>query len=241
MAFVVYTMGKVGSRAIDLGLEHANVKAWHIHTLDPALIQWHLNRSHERENLPPGHVCTSMYLMQRKLRDPVYISCVRDPVARNLSAFFQNLPDYVADPASADPQYVLDRFIEEYKHDIPLTWFDREWKAYLGIDIYAEPPAHDEKMLRGANWIVLKPEANPAFKSELFSELAGRPVKITLVNEGEKKEHAALYTGIKQRARMKPDLADRIYDSPFVRQFWSPAERERMHRQWTETDADAAT
>lgn len=232
-------MGKVGSRAIDLGLERANVKSWHIHTMAPNLIQWHLTRAYERGTLPPGHVCTSTYLMQRNLKNPTYISCVRDPVARNLSAFFQNITDYVKDPANANPQYVLDAFTAEYDHDIPLTWFDREWHEYLGIDIYQAKPASGRRFLQADNWMVFKPNAGPAFISKVLSKVAKRRIKITLSNVSDRKAHAALYKAIKERARLESALADRIYGSPFARQFWSETERLKMHRQWTEVDLAA--
>ena len=57
---------------------------------------------------------------------------VREPIARNISAYFQNLGDsktLSAGSLSVD-------FISNYPHETVLNWFDSEY-AFTGIDVYA--------------------------------------------------------------------------------------------------------
>ena len=62
------------------------------------------------------------------------ISLVREPVGRNISAFFQNFEEYTGIPFSSsalslDELYQI--FLGKYAHEEPLEWFDRYSKHFL--------------------------------------------------------------------------------------------------------------
>ena len=70
------------------------------------------------------------------------ITLVREPVANNISMFFQVLGQYLGpdiDPSACDTDELIDVFIEKYMHSRPLTWLDAEVKTHFGIDIFQHP------------------------------------------------------------------------------------------------------
>ncbi|MFX0092698.1 MAG: putative capsular polysaccharide synthesis family protein [Candidatus Hodarchaeota archaeon] len=66
------------------------------------------------------------------------ITAVREPVARNISAFFQNQVQY-KHMGKMTLKNLLDLFLAENWNYNVLNWFDRELKQVFGIDVYSEP------------------------------------------------------------------------------------------------------
>lgn len=86
---------------------------------------------------------TAKYLASRKKRVCI-ITLTREPVARNISAFFQSIDYWV--PQALDRYRAGDReslfeemrstFLESYPHSKPLRWFDSELNDVIGFDVY---------------------------------------------------------------------------------------------------------
>ena len=147
---VVYQMGKVGSVTICESLRAARLgrPVVHVHYLTPDGIRNAMLCNIDAKGLySPMRSWTSRYVRHRldhNLEKGIWtvISLVREPVARNISAFFENLANTHQDLGS-DRQQPGDliarlqmRFLETYNHRVPLTWFDDEVKPTFGIDVY---------------------------------------------------------------------------------------------------------
>lgn len=100
--YLVHSMGRSGTRCLLRALEGAGFPVSYTHKLER---------------------------IDKSVR--FVISPIREPVSRNISAYFRNCCK--DEPPSAD------RFIRCYPHDIPLAFFDREIKPHWGIDVYSEP------------------------------------------------------------------------------------------------------
>ncbi|MFK7983845.1 MAG: putative capsular polysaccharide synthesis family protein [Saprospiraceae bacterium] len=75
------------------------------------------------------------------------ITMVRDPISRNISAFFQNL-HWIFGTSNAYQQKKLAElaqvFWEQADHDFPLDWFDQEIRKVIGLDVYKHKFPHDK-------------------------------------------------------------------------------------------------
>ena len=96
---LIYQMGKVASSSIFHSLKTTtDFNAFHVHRLNPK----HITRVREghlqRGDSPPIEDEEGLYLYENLIkpcRTPIkIISLVREPISRNISAFFQNLQSY---------------------------------------------------------------------------------------------------------------------------------------------------
>lgn len=95
---LVFQMGKVGSSSVFESLKYLGLKnpIFHIHYLSPSGIE-HVERSNSGQT--PRHILESRYL--RNVLEKGHpgqkwkiVSLVREPITRNISAFFQNIDQW---------------------------------------------------------------------------------------------------------------------------------------------------
>ena len=110
---IVWTMGKVGSRSVTRTLENAGFETLHIHYFEYSKLQ-----------------------EVRKHGQLKIVNLVRDPLARNLSAMFQNIDkNYPAWPTQTGQQ-LMDRFAGKYNQAIPDEWFEDELHRFTKLDTF---------------------------------------------------------------------------------------------------------
>lgn len=142
---LVYTVGKVGSTAI----ESAVPGAIHTHSLYGRIPNG--VRDPWRYDMLFGGLLAPLKgdarkWLQRHLllwRDsPLKIvSLLREPVARNVSAFFQDLPlwmlvhtnEHLSDTRHEDPELLLKCFLAVYPHDHADRWMEHELLRFTGL------------------------------------------------------------------------------------------------------------
>lgn len=269
---LVYTVGKVGSSTVAESLAAHGVRAslYHVHWLTPARLRRDaaLQRAAAARtrgtpleaHFRPRYVWRGEFLRERVAGPPPgggrwrIVTLVRDPVARNVSAFFQNLPLLGVDPAAPggvaseeervgellalfERTYLVPGGAEAIDGD-PLTWFDEELAPVFGADVYAAPfPAERGFAILEtprARVLVLRLEdldraAAPAF--EAFLGLRG--LALRRGQEGEEKAYASLYRRFRERLRVAGDVLERIYGSRYARHFYTEAERARFRAMWS--------
>jgi hypothetical protein len=236
---VVYTMGKVGSSAVTRGLRRAGLVVHHIHTLDRATLMRMAREALDADRLPLRHVATAMAWRGALMADPRayrFVTLVRDPFARTLSAFFENLGhrrDGLG--ADSDPARLWQVYLAETDQIRALTWFEREFRAHLGIDIMARPfdPAARHADLAEERTLVFRVDCPDAVKARVLSRAFGRRIGIGVRNLGADKPYAAAYAAVRAQAVFPRALAEEVYGSAFVRHFWTAAERAEMMERWT--------
>jgi len=235
---VVYTMGKVASTSTSTAILNAGLPCYDIHSLEPKYLRKTAQSWLARNEFPPPHICVSMAHRDRlllKRQRCLYISLVRDPLARNLSAFFQNLHHQKVEIRDEkDAQRMFDTFAETYAHTIPLTWFDREFGGQLGIDVYKRPLDHDRKLIHftGMNAVIFRIDCPDEVKGSVLTQILGRKISLARDNDSKNKEYHEVYKNVQAIAHFEPDFVDRIYSSKFARHFWTDEERLKMARRW---------
>lgn len=171
-AILIDQMGKVGSSAIVASLEALKLDTpiYHTHYLNPDQIRYRLEKIKlEGRKLKVGsHLITSKYLSKiitKSLSDKQWkvITLVREPISRNISAFFQNInifiPNFVERYQGGSLQTidVIDTFLTSYSHDLPLKWFDEEINNVFNVEVFKNefPKARGYKIFNNKNLSLL--------------------------------------------------------------------------------------
>jgi hypothetical protein len=232
-------MAKVGSSAIVDALERHHLPVFHVHKMSRehvmSLREERRRRGWELGPIPP-HDELGMRLhrdvLQRGRRARV-VTIVREPIARNLSSYFEHLDAIWCrkDAHESIPVEDLCRgFVERFPHSEPLSWFDDELLPVLGIDVYAHP-FPDEPIIRTerADLLILKSESSDEAKGAALARFFGIDgIVVRRMNETRSKSKGAAFARFRQSIRLRREYVDEMLNARYTRHFYSAAERERL-------------
>jgi len=256
-ALIIYQMGKVGSTSVyrSLKLIDLGMHVFHVHFLSPEGVSWAENvykREFSRTNRIERHIFDSLYLRKRIDEEEVdkpwkVITLVRDPIARNLSSFFQTFnlefPEFgyehrVKSMPIEDLVAELEAlFFEKFYHDRPLTWFDEEMKLVFGVDVFATkfPKVNGYTIYNGpeADVLLFKLEDLNKCASQAFRQfLDVDNFTVFKANEAQDKAYSKVYDQFVERIRIPDSYIDKMYESKYMRHFYSDAEIEKFRAKW---------
>jgi hypothetical protein len=218
---LVYQMGRVGSVAMRNALNQRGVRVQHLHYANDegefgqrslAII----NKIYERDQ-------------QWKV-----ITMVREPVIRNISGFFRDLP-YQKYPEYDKKLY--NRFMREYNHVWPLIWYDLELRPLFDFNIYSWYFDFKKKYqiieTENLHLLILRNEnlnkAPEAIKEFLGLDDFELPVKnATKDRPGPDR----LYRQFRKQAVFPVAYLEFIYDTKYAKHFYTMAERARFYAYW---------
>jgi hypothetical protein len=246
----VYQMGKVGSSTVYRALRHSvpDLPRFHVHFLEEPKID-RLEQGMREKGLPVAWHLEEGRFLSRLLRggDPaikwLVIAPTREPGARNLSAYFQNIehffPDFSGRRArgTLSTDELIGTFLTKYHQDTPLTWFDRELKTHFGIDAYETPFPHERGWLtirtpRVDVLVVRLEDFRTRLQPALADFLGVERIVTPPANVSEDKDYADLYQQVRSAIRFPPALLDHLYDSRFARHFYTPEEIRGFRAKW---------
>lgn len=220
---LVYQMGKVGSSSIKKTLIRAGYCVEHFHYFsgdfaspDPPM----------RERLGVDDLLGGGYKI---------ISLVRDPIARNVSAFFQNLRAFGLEDDSVSAR--LDWFLNKYPWQVPLNWFDAEFKVHTGIDVFAytfDVSRGWGKLLSGdLSVLLLQVEISDEAKQRAIADFLGHPIPaIAKANNAADKAYAKEYRAFLSEIRLSEALVTEMLGSKYVTHFYSPSQIAKFKDHW---------
>lgn len=246
---VVYQMGKVGSSSIVASIQQAGLQnpLYQVHYLtqrgigrvtranDHAPEPFHIRQSRElRSMLDHG---------KNRLKWLV-ITPVRDPVARNLSAFFENIFRWVPDfnprenHSSASIAKLQEIFMEQYPHHVPVTWFEEEFIPSMQINPYSfQFPKKDGFQVlhtASADILLIKLEMIDQIARPVLSQFLSAPdFNLCKSNHADHKSYADPYQHFKNTISLPEEYLERMYSSAYSRHFYSRDEIESFMRQWS--------
>lgn len=240
---IVYQMGKVGSSSIKYSLQKAGISPlFHVHRMNPENIQdvreEYLQRNQKPQDDSLG-LCLCREIGLRKIKAKV-ISSFREPIGRNISAFFQNLKIISHKPNikdNANVQELILEFLSKYPHHVPLHWFDIELGKILDINVYAYPFPKDRGYLiiqkNNIDLLLLKLEVPDAIKELAISEfLQIDDFHLLKKNIGEEKEYSSVYQNFKRSIKLPSDYVDLMMNSKFTRHFYTDSEIFEFQNRW---------
>lgn len=262
---LVYQMGKVGSSSVVRSIKSNNLQVYNLHTLNRAYL--HADQKIYRKEFVSGSR-DAITLWQelfffRKIgckfngKSVKIISLVRDPVARNISHFFQ-WPNmimeqvdngfHVRSPSFHYDEVINSEDIEEElsnlylmrfkRHDRPLVWFDKEMKQNFKIDVYEKnfPMEKGYCIYRNGNTevMVIKLEKLNEVSGKAFKEFLGiESFELITANIGRKKKTSDLYRRFLDTIKLPVDYLDSMYKSKFAIHFYSKEEIDSFRARWT--------
>ena len=185
---LVYTAPKVASTAVVEALREAGQAVFHVHMISAESMR-SLREAMRRRGLTrmkwdalgledTGNVIAAELTGPR--HPARIVSLVRDPVARNISFYFETL-DVLWQTQRAHERVPLERLLEEFherfRHERGVEWFDNEFKPVLGIDVYEHPFPHDEGYVRIDSGpyevLVMRHDLDDRVKEKCLADLVG--------------------------------------------------------------------
>jgi SAM-dependent methyltransferase len=250
LAVAVHQVGKVGSKSVDRSLRALKrFKVYQTHVLNPSSRYLSNPDGPPPQGYPhmPPHIRRAAEFREKFLlpHAPVaVVTLVREPVSRNLSAFFQNIGRHPeVDPLAPEPDIdrFIDVFLNDYEHDEPIRWFDQQVNEPFGVDVFEFPFDHDLKYLSlrqgDRRLLILRVEEDDGFKAATIGRFLGiRDFSLQNENLGETKPYADAYRRFRNRVRLPASYLDRMLESRFARHFYTAAERDAVRARWIAAD-----
>jgi hypothetical protein len=256
---LVYQMGKVGSTSVYAALRALRLPApvHQVHFLSRSgLDSTRAFYRSVRASPWQEHVLVGRALARALDRYPSarwkLVTLVRDPIARELSGWFQHVETahgpLVRENGQIAARYapLFQRELEQHlaafdeATDFAATWFDRELKSVFGIDVYATPFPHargfDIQHHPRADLLVLRVEDLPRVLAPALRRLLDLPpdlpIETPVVNAADPRL-APVYAAVRAGLKLPPGLCARIYASRLARHFYTDAEIAAFTDRWT--------
>ncbi len=236
---LIHSMGKVGSAAIYRAVKAAKeMDVLHTHQLNAETLDYFVT------NVDPnaGHAKAALrFLKSLPDYDEVkIITSVREPVARNVSAFFENIRNYGFRPPyeAIEATSLINAFVGRYNHQIATNWFDIQVKKPLGIDVFKGRFDFEELCQRTASkpydMLILRAEDDNEIKASRIAEFLDiDEIQLSSANTGADKEHGNAYSLFKQTFKPPREFVKRSYETDLARHFYTQAELTRFQNSWT--------
>jgi hypothetical protein len=247
---IIYQMGKVGSETVESSLAacRLNRPIYRAHSLVKEHIQNSLieTRMTARDYYRRSRLVFQGQFLAKQIARDLHrghwqvISMVRDPIAQNVSSFFQILdllvPDFESrhrDGRLSTPE-LMKAFVRHYPPDSNfITWFDVEMKRIFEIDVFEKPFPHEQgfEIYREphAELLVLRLEDLDRCAPLAFREFLGIvDFRIRRTNEASRKDYAELYDRFRREAEFPASYVDGVYGSKYARTFYTAEELSRF-------------
>ena len=132
---------------------------------------------------------------------------------------------------------LIESFIRDYDHSVPLEWFDEEFKVATNIDIYEYdfPKEKGWLMLEKANnkVLILKVECSHQEKVEALSQiLEVDSIELVNKNVGNSKIYAKEYNDFKSAITLPTSYFSLLNHSRYSNFFYSESERESVRNKY---------
>ena len=248
-AIVVYQMAKVGSTTVYSTLKDKLLftPVFHIHYLSHDAIR-ELEKSYIRQNKIPMHISRIRHgwFLRKKLDKSEninwkIITLVRDPIAREISIFFQhldrNFPDGISN--SKIVEFLQKKIISfEESTDHACMWFDKELKENFGINIYDfnfdKKKGYSIVKKQGIEVLVIRLEDLDGCINSAFAEFFNfrKPIKLESKNIGKNKKYSQQYTEVLNDISIPKAVCEKIYSSKYSRHFYDNDMLDKFIKRW---------
>ncbi len=241
---LIYQMGKVASSSVRATLTRLdNLEIIYTHRLSYAYAkQLNLRKKSlgwQLVSLEPSTIKDLHASVSTESRLKI-ITLIREPIGRNISAFFQVL-DAITGIKNAYSKLTIVElmgiFLKQYPHEIPLIWFDQELKAALGIDVYNTPfPKNKGVMIiKEGRYevLVMRHDLNDGLKQQSMETFLGvKPIAMRRDNISTDKPYNAVYGIFKESIKLSDQYITQLLESDYARHFYSKKERVLIRKKW---------
>jgi hypothetical protein len=249
-------VGKVGSRTVFASLQRAyqklylNVPVHHVHVLenlDELERNIQKNFANPVDNL--AYIRKSKELRKQIEKNPKQawkvISLVRDPIARNVGSFFQNLEEYIPgwreqyNNGSLTLAALQEYFLKnESIHIAADWWFEKQLQPLFGIDVFQSdfPFETGYKIYKSstsnASLLLIRLEdLNSCAERAMYEFLGLKDFSLYNTNVGDEKDYADVYSAFKE-IPLPSDYITKMYDTRSAHHFYSQDELDAFTSRW---------
>jgi len=228
---LIYQLGKVGSSSLEQSLD----RAWpgftvHAHSMIP----------HDGETL---ELTGMREFVVKKQKPLLVVSLVREPISRNVSAFFENFDrelDKVGDRQNLSIDRMIEIFLAKYPHDMPLTWFDDHMKPDCGIDVYQHPfPSTGVQVIEQGHvrLLLLRMELDDPIKESAIKDFLGlKEFQIKRFNDAGQKAYVETYRLFREKFIPPDSYIEKMYESRYFKHFYAD-QKDQFVAKWKRLQA----
>lgn len=170
----------------------------------------------------------ALFEIYQKEKLPIkIITMVREPISRNISAFFENFERDTGtsyEHSNYSIKELRDLFLTNYKHEIPIVWFDENIKNHFGIDIYKSNfPEIGFQVYKKDNvdLLLYKHDIEDSIKERIIEDFIGiKNFKLSNTNIGNKKVYSSTYKKFK-KLNLPDYYLDEMLNSKYSNHFYS--------------------
>ena len=159
------------------------------------------------------------------------ISPIREPIGKNISAFFQGFERITGTPfieSKHSTDDLIEDFLNKHDHDSPLNWFDENIKKHFGIDVYTETfPESGIAQYTSENisLLVLRIDINDKIKEEAINEFLGiKCFKLKNRNISDNKDYKHDYKTLIKKLKLPEEYLSKMSQSKYFKHFYSEKE-----------------
>ena len=225
---LIWNMGKVGSQAIVGALRRKGQPAHHIHYLGVM------------GEFPPDKIAIRETLLRERQREWNIIIPVRDPIARNLSAWYRSRLDY---HNFRMPTGVLIEDFLQYPQAWPRSWFHYEPEHFLKYKFLGKPfdTQNGNQVYKFSN-----PQVSARvliLRTDMLSKLGlilsmfldlPTEVRIEQENVTAGNQDGGRYKALLEEITLPYQFVRRAYSSQYARTFFSREQLEILTARWTQ-------
>ncbi len=255
---IIYQMGKVGSSSLVRSFLETDIDIFQVHYLTKEWINIVDNQYKNASKIHKRFILDEQWLASKFLNQKItenkdakwkVITLVRDPIARNISTFFQSFDVYFPKDAkkfsaeNADltdlSLELIDMFLNKFKeHDVPLNWYDIHMKPVFKIDVFDTEFQKSTKYQilnnKNVDLLILRLEDLNTTATKAIEEFLGiNNFSIAHANISSDKGYADAYSKFKNLIRLPQKYIDDMYSSRFMNHFYSNEEIENFRSKWT--------
>lgn len=240
---LIYQMGKVGSSTLEKSISKLGINVRHIHSFGNTS-NYNFNKESKLKGIKKIIMKNIYKLTFRMRRKNIrIITLMRDPVSRNISTLFQELPAMLYKHEKNNNRreqkldIMLDEFLEEYVDgNIPLKWFDEELKYFMGIDLFNYP--FDKE--RGSLYIkegkiellVLTAEKLNYNKDIIVEFINNESFEFINTNISSEKWYSEINKNFKDNHKINFRKYEHFYNSKTVNYFYSKEDILNFKNKW---------
>lgn len=225
---ILFQMGKVGSASLTATLKQV-WKGLVVH-------------AHYRDSVP--HEVMTLLNLRRAMGLPAYVICpIREPLGRNVSAFFENWERDTGlsfESKEWSVEEVEKLFLRCCRHEVFPEFFDRQFRPFTGIDVFAKDFPVTRKWQtyqhRGLRALIYRSDLPRAGQLSIISAfLSLQPPLSSFLerNVGEAKPYATTYQKFKATGVLPEEYIRSQCESRTCRHFWSKDEIDQFAAAWS--------
>ncbi len=231
--YIVYSDGHAGTTSLHSALLEQEFRpAFHLHMLCPENIK---TVPHYPRNVP---LIYYKALVEKK-RPMKIISMVRNPIDRNVSAFFRALGQSGLYSQKMRVREAVEEFTEYYEDYEPRDWFSTELEPALGIDVYSQPFPIEKGYIHiskdNIDLLILRLELDNSIRESILCDFlpAGSFSWNHMLNSAKSSIYFPLYKKFREQAVLPEDLLEKFISIRYAGHFYTEKELNESVKLWT--------